>query len=287
MRKTLIVLASALSFGSAHVLASEVPSTGDSSVFLSIWSDGGSNPSVGGESSDYGTNRTLVVDTQLQFSDLIYNPGDVAKGPYTVDIDALVSAATSYSSVTDIFDTPLSGDMYMQVVAFDGLLTQGAIGGDYAVMTSVDGSVTGSNVSLANSVVSADQFYGFVGSSNARVTTTENGDVTHDDSWGDNFGGSWSGIDNAVAFSTNDADTADALTLNMAFIRTGGNGGNGENLDINTFSAPYTAAFDFATGDLVITTAAVPVPAAVWLFGSAMAGLIGFSRRSSGTIAAS
>lgn len=280
MNYAILALAGAISLAPAYVLATDVPSTGDSSVFLTIWNDGFSQPTPGTGAGDNGNNRTLVVDTGLNFSDLIYNVGDPVLGPYTIDIDAAVAAASSYTSAADIFDNNFTGDMYMQVVAFDGLSTAGSIPSDYAVMTSYNGSMPeSSNVALSNSIIKADAFYGFLGSNDVVVGTTENGELTFDDSWGNNFGGSWSAINNAVAFDASDADEASELTLNMAFVRTGGNGGNGENLDVNTFANPYTAAFNFATGDLVITTAAVPVPAAVWLFGSAIAGLIGFSRR--------
>lgn len=42
-------------------------------------------------------------------------------------------------------------------------------------------------------------------------------------------------------------------------------------------------ALDGVTYDVLVTTSAVPVPGAVWLFGSAMAGLIGFGRRKAAT----
>jgi hypothetical protein len=46
------------------------------------------------------------------------------------------------------------------------------------------------------------------------------------------------------------------------------------------------AVLDLATNTLTITSNVVPIPAAVWLFGSALLGLFGIGRRKSGALAA-
>ena len=283
MRSYLVKIA-ALLIAPTVAIGAATPNSGNSSVILSIWNDGIS----GVNSANYQNDRSLTVDTGKFFSDLVvYNSANA--GSITIDIDALVSANTSYTSVLDVFDETLSGSTYMQLTAFDGQMTGGHIAGDYAMLTTYNGaSPVGTNVQLTSSITNADTYYGFIGSDGVEVTTEESAAQPNAESenWGDNFGGQWSQITNAGAFSNADADLANPLTLNMAFVTTGGSGSNGGALDINTFGGSMTAAFSFTTGDLVITTAAVPVPAAVWLFGSAIAGLIGFSRRSSRVVTA-
>lgn len=281
MRSNLAKIA-ALFIAPAIAMGAATPNSGNSSVILSIWNDG-----VDFTGGDTYNNTTLTVDTGLNFSDLlVYNSSDA--GTLTVDIDALVAAGSVYSTAADVFDTILSGNTYMQITAFDGQMTGGAVPNDYALFTSYSGSPTGTNVQLTSAVTNADTYYGFISSDGVDVTTEESAEQPNAEStgWGNNFGGAWSQINNAVAFDAPASGEASELTLNMAFVSTGGSGSNGAALDVNTFGGNMTAAFDFATGDLVITTAAVPVPAAVWLFGSAIAGLIGFSRRSSQVVTA-
>lgn len=283
MRSYLVKIA-ALLIAPTVAIGAATPNSGNSSVILSIWNDGIS----GVDSGSYQNDRSLTVDTGKLFSDLVvYNNADA--GSITIDIDALVNANSTYSSVADVFDEVLSGNTYMQLTAFDGQMTGGHIAGDYAMFTTYSGaSPAGDNVQLTSSITNANTYYGFIGSDGVDVTTEESATQPNAESanWGDNFGGQWSQITNAGTFSDADADLANPLTLNMAFVTTGGSGSNGGALDINTFDGNMTAAFSFTTGDLVITTAAVPVPAAVWLFGSAIAGLIGFSRRSSQVVTA-
>jgi hypothetical protein len=90
------------------------------------------------------------------------------------------------------------------------------------------------------------------------------------------------------SYSAADASTTQSISLNNAAITDLGNGGlifgiSGIALGINTdINAPDQILFGRSQNQisqLVITT--VPVPGAVWLFGSAIAGLIGFGRRKS------
>lgn len=269
----------------AIAIGADTPNSGDSSVLLSIYNDGAASYSNFTTESD----QTLTIDTGLKFSDLL-RP---SSGTITVDVDALVGANLSgYSSVADVYDDFANiPNLQMQVTAFDGQLTGGAVAGDRAMFTSYTGSApSGTNVQLNSSVTNADAYYGFASSSGVDYTTSATGGAPSAQSsgWGDNFGGAWSTIDNSGDFqATGDTKTIanmSELTLNMAYVATGGSGSNGAPLQV--ISGSYTVAFDFATGDLVFTTAAVPVPAAVWLFGSAIAGLIGFSRRSSIAVSA-
>ena len=274
----------------AIAVGAETPGTGNSSVLLSIYNDGSATK------SDYQPEsfQSLTIDTGLNFSDLLRANGSTI----TVDVDALVNANLSgYESVADVYDDFLFiNNLQMQVVAFDGQLTGGQVAGDRAMITTYTGATpTGTNVQLNSSITNSDNYYGFVSSGGVDYVTGETGGspTAISPGWGDNFGGAYTNIDNAGEFTYSDTDktvaNAEALTLNMAYIATGGSGSNGAPLQVlrtDSNGNSYTVAFDFATGDLVFTTAAVPVPAAVWLFGSAIAGLIGFSRRSSKAVTA-
>jgi hypothetical protein len=187
----------------------------------------------------------------------------------------------------------------------DGQTTTGAIAGDRAILTTISGSTpaSGTNVELNNSVSSANTYFGFISGSGVEYNTASGGTVANgtahalSDYWGANFGGSWSAMVNYATIDTGVA-VADVSTvtpqytydfsgasqsLNMALYSTGGNGGNGEAVT-NYYSdlglSLGQATLDFAAGTLTITPTQVPVPAAVWLFGSAILGLVGFSRRS-------
>lgn len=76
-----------------------------------------------------------------------------------------------------------------------------------------------------------------------------------------------------------DLDSIDPLTIDYAYYRwTGADGWYYEDSDLSLYSGPELPVIGFDDIRLEVTT--VPVPAAVWLFGSGLLGLIGIARRS-------
>ncbi|WP_235048851.1 hypothetical protein [Methylomonas sp. MK1] len=80
------------------------------------------------------------------------------------------------------------------------------------------------------------------------------------------------------------SSTSDTLFYSFVFDQAEWNATGTPGLHTNGFytlvvGAHGGGALDGVTYDVLVTTSAVPVPGAVWLFGSAMAGLIGFGRR--------
>ena len=279
-------------------LALDSPNTGDSSLILHIWSDatqtGTDGPATSGEAYP-----SYVIDTGINFSDVVTDLSSAAN--VSVDLDTIMANGSTNTSLLDAFDqlgTFGTANVFFNLVAMDGQLSGGQIAGDRAVLTSIDGSspMAGTNIQLNNAVNNADTYFGYVSESDGvEYQFATGGSVSNGDAhalsayWGDNFGAAWSAMDNAgtvaggsAASSALDMSTA-TQTLNMALYTTGGAGGNGEAVT-NFYSDLGTtmgqATLDFAAGTLTITPTQVPVPAAVWLFGSAILGLVGFSRRS-------
>lgn len=286
--------------------AFQSPDSGDSSLVLHIWSDldNYQNDPPAAQNDPYGG---YVIDTGVNFSDVVSDLSGATD--VVVDLNAIMDANSDNTTLADAFDTlygsDTNGKAYFSLVAMDGQTTTGAIAGDRAILTTISGSTpaSGTNVQLNNSVSSANTYFGFISGSGVEYNTASAGTVSNgtahalSDYWGANFGGSWSAMVNYATIDTGVA-VADVSTvtpqytydfsgasqsLNMALYSTGGSGGNGEAVT-NYYSdlglSLGQATLDFAAGTLTITPTQVPVPAAVWLFGSAILGLVGFSRRS-------
>ncbi|MFQ5642636.1 MAG: VPLPA-CTERM sorting domain-containing protein [Thiogranum sp.] len=80
------------------------------------------------------------------------------------------------------------------------------------------------------------------------------------------------------AWDTPDLDTIDPLTIDAAYYTwTGGDGLYYEDSDLSAYSGAQLPVIGFDDIRLEVTT--VPVPAAIWLFGSGLIGLMGIARR--------
>lgn len=292
--------------------AFDTPNSGDSSLILHIWTDMGQSitdaPASSGDS--YGG---YVIDTGLNFSDVVT---DLSAADITVDLNTIMVNGSGNTSLADAFDNlSVVGDGasnagYFNLVAMDGQTTGGAVTGDRAILTTISGATPadGTNVQLNNAINNAETYFGFISETDGVEYNTAAGGIVSNGTahalsnyWGNNFGGAWSAMDNdgsiggvssnynetfgATAFDFNSA----SQSLNLALYTTGGTGANGEAMT-NHYSDLGTtlgqATLDFAAGTLTITPTQVPVPAAVWLFGSAILGLVGFSRRTSEQVSA-
>lgn len=293
--------------------ALDTPNSGDSSLILHIWTDmthaGEDSPASSADS--YGG---YVIDTGLNFSNVVTDLSSAAD--ITVDLDAIMVSGSDNISLADAFDQ-LNGSGnnlnkgYFSLVAMDGQTTTGAINGDRAIVTTISGAtpINGTNVQLNNSIGNANSYFGFISESDGvEYNTADGGAVANgtahalSEYWGNNFGGAWSAMDNDASIDTGvsaaynsgfDATSYDfsgaSQSLNFALYTTGGTGANGESMTNHYSDLGATmgqATLDFAAGTLTITPTQVPVPAAVWLFGSAILGMVGFSRRRSEQVSA-
>ena len=294
--------------------AFDTPNSGDSSLILHIWTDmshsGTDAPASSGDA--YGG---YVIDTGLNFSDVVTDLSSAAD--ITVDLDTIMVNGSSNTSLADAFNSlsvtgnGASNGGYFSLVAMDGQTAGGAITGDRAILTTISGTTpaNGTNVQLNNAVGNAETYFGFISETDGvEYNTAAGGTVANgtahalSDYWGNNFGGAWSAMDNDGSIDTGVSSTYNetfdvtafdfssaSQSFNMALYTTGGSGTNGEAITNHYSDLGATlgqATLDFAAGTLTITPTQVPVPAAVWLFGSAILGLVGFSRRTSEQVSA-
>ncbi len=99
--------------------------------------------------------------------------------------------------------------------------------------------------------------------------------------WFENDGvGTGSGFNSAPLQDTNFDGTGDGVELTDTFaLFTAAITGTGSVLDLRITLDLDSGDEDFAIDDLSITGTAVPLPAAVWMMGAGLFGLLGFSRR--------
>lgn len=258
----------AILFASMTVNAADLTTSGDGSVMLSVWQLG-NTPS--------GDAASVLIDTGINFSDLAAISGG---GEITVDIESIFDVSAFLSSNV-LFAT---SNPFMNIVA-------GATnGGTNQLFSSNDSFVDSAiNVELNNSINNTNLFLAEVTGSETSLSTGSFPNAASTDDWGDNFGTAFQDIDNA--FELVDSVAVPNLGSNLAYdgtatgemilFETSSQGTlNGQPLQINDFGGLYTFAFDLASGELTFASA-VPLPAAVWFMGSALLGLMGFSRRRS------
>ena len=220
--------------------------------------------------------------------ELIFTVWDVsASTSYTLDLGGSTRTFDSNGSYTHDFSNDTNwqefaatmggDDIYWDVVASDRQPTNEQNGNGFMTTAKVghDDSVTGLQIGGYNGLQSNIEMYVWTldqlddnhaeNKSYFRTGTDSAGDTGL---WG-SFNGNldWSkaqyGVDTEMEFwqMTSDVTTVRNRPFPLAVH--------------NKMAGTWT----LADGQLTYSTAAVPVPAAVWLFGSALAGLVGVSRR--------
>ena len=287
MKLVRALIASLFIGAGASAQAAETAGSGDSSLIFSVF--------------DSVLNVGVYVDTGLNFSDIVtdltfvpdtVNPDQTATFAsfnQSFDIDALLSAA-SLDSIATVFGSSNPDDVEWNLVAGDATQLAAPAGTSFgpptspqvglSLLTTMETSFGGNSLGLENSIQNLDDL---INANNPDDITVVNGanpqNPAFTGNYSDNFG--QPGLtDNAGAFG----DTLDLVLLTSDAVFLGNNGGidffTGNNgIDPLMFDSGFTATFDGSTLSLAAGTAVIPVPAAVWLFGSAIAGLIGFSRR--------
>ncbi len=244
-----------IAFASVSAQAADQSFTGDGTVMLSVWQEG--------VTSSFGDAASVIIDTGLNFSDLFAISGG---GSISVDVNSIFDVNTFFAN-NILFPT---GEITMNIVA-------GARNGGFNEMFSSKESFVNSaiNVELNNSLNNYDNlFINQIGASGAETSTSTTSfpNAFNPAQWNDNFGTAFQDIDNAFEVINNQASGE------MMLFQTSTQGTlNGQPLQVNDFGGLYTFAYDLATGNLEFS--AVPLPAAVWFLGSALIGLMGFSRR--------
>ncbi len=270
-------------FATITANAADLTTSGDGSVMLSVWQEGTIAPAAG-----TGTGPvSVLVDTGLNFSDL-FNLG--GGDSITVDVNSIFD-------VGDFLDSSIgvaSASPQMNIVggAQNGGFQQLFVSNENFIDSAI-------NVELQNSIINTDLFLERIGATNVEtsLSATDFPNAGAGNSWGDNFGTAFQDIDNAFELPgtpevfqlpTGPFDLGPMADGNasgeMILFQTSTQGTlNGQPLQVNEFAGLFTFAYDLVTGELTFTNlgaaAAIPLPAAVWFLGSALIGLMGFSRR--------
>lgn len=210
---------------------------------------------------------------------------DLASGTLGLDVQGNLAPACLYggtypSCTYGAFDTADAGSFF----TMDGN-PGGSIDGNDAIPLMLDGSVqafNGTPISLGSAYVGDNtgpiatwDFFGNLGTNTHGGITANTGDTLVDmTNWAVNWGevasiNMGSGGNSAVlACAGGTCEAGESFTLDYAaVVPTGDPSGFG--------GAAYTVHLQ----GLVVEVSAVPVPAAVWLFGSGLLGLVGVARR--------
>ena len=238
-------------------------------------STGGYNPNVGpdGTGSATGGNvifvlydptagQSLALNTQKTVQDMftassfsIADPGLASfLSTYSADLStmqwnmgglangpALTGVATSNGNAGDVWNPAMT--------PIDGLSLSGSMDGIYNLSTNNNAFLSESN-SYADP---SGSITGFIGSGAWGYTLGSTA------AWGPGFNNSLTGLNGGMkmSFAAIDLPT--------------------DGVSMSTFAGTWSV--NAANGTLNYTVSAVPVPAAVWLFGSGLLGLVGISRR--------
>jgi len=182
---------------------------------------------------------SFLTDHAADQSSMIWNMGAVSDGP------SLTGVATTNGNAGNIWNPAMSPlDGYTEALSMDGV---------YYYAGNNSGFLGASN-SLVSAASSAT---GFLGGSWA---TTLGGGAA---AWGPGFDNTLTGLNGGMKMSFLAIDPNDQ---GLAPIAT-------------TFAGTWSVNAAAGTLDYTAGVSAVPVPAAVWLFGSGLLGLVGVSRR--------
>ena len=279
LKKLAVALALAASAGQASAALMTVDNGSGSELFLSVY--------------DPGLNKSYIRDLGINMYDFMRTgataatPGTVAYAPNTaVGVSSGNVTSSGYSLsfgldplLTSWMGSTLSSNALWMVGAGDGsgsqrfLTTVGSgnpniVGnGNLNAFTNVDGYLYGNNSLTANGSNMSANLNG-----SAAAVPGDGVDVF----FVTGIGSDWTGAQTAFLSTAK-------VGQSMAFYELIGNAG------LNATATKYTnsagaAAWTLATNGTLTYAAptevsAVPVPAAVWLFGSGLMGLVGISRR--------
>jgi hypothetical protein len=274
-------IAGALALGASSAFAMGTPASGGSDLILII--------------ENNATQVTYALDTGISLSSLLPGTGAFVTGA-TLDtslagLNKVISASSTLQ--TFLAANPASGDSWaLEGAQYNGSATGGAANNSNTKAAGKALGVFASSLGQTNpSAVNAEQLGAFqvylnglngsVGQTNgglfALTTATETTAAMYTNDQSDTQAASKYGMVGAPDMS--------ALGTTVQLFGFTGNGGTG-NLQSYILG---TAGVD-ANGNLTFTGnaqgAPVPLPAAVWLFGSGLLGLVGVSRRRKIAVAA-
>ena len=259
-------------FGFSANAAIDNVATGNSSLILTIFDR------IDGES--------IVVDTGLNIDDLVMRDAP-ASGATTVtpidpgfsmNIDTLLTnagLADTYASVFADNTNPIEWNL----VAGDNLGNNSGQGTGYSILQTSEVDGAGTNLSLQQGLTNVQTFFNELGSANGFVSTSAaavpNGGNPN---WQENLGGASGGAFGDNTFLVGESMAALILYTSELFLGSFPSAA----ADLALTNLGFTAAFDGTTLSIG-SVAPIPLPAAVWLFGAGLAGLIGFGRRNAAT----
>ena len=264
--------------------ATETAASGDSSLIFSVF--------------DSYLNIGVYFDTGFKFSDIVtsqtfipntVNPDQIATFDKSVfqiyDINQQLDNA-GFDSVASIFSASNPSDIQWNLVAADATQIDPPVGTilgppsapqvGLSLLTTINRPFIGSSINLEISIQNFDELISLnIPDTITVVTDADPRNPAFNGNYSNNFGQPGL-VDNA--FDIGESTLLTLLTTDAVFL--GSNSGfdffvGFDNLDPNVYLAPTLVTFDGAT----LQIGYIPVPHAVWLFGSAILSLIGINRK--------
>lgn len=251
----------------APAMALDSPSTGNGGLFLTAWD------------SSTGATTGYARDLGMTMDQFLVNPN--------VDLsfaaDATFSSTFAGVAAADIRWNITAGD---RVVDPNRLLTTGAVDPGTITNGALNNAVLGAQIPMATDLNGRGIAPGT--SVTQGVADTSDPDRIWGPNWGANFGGQTLNINNAAALGgtlgfyliTQNGLTETSLTTQAIQQQLHVDQG----LQAKTFAGIISTWTLNSDGSLSyngtdVSPSAVPLPAAAWLFGSGLLGLVGVSRR--------
>jgi len=200
---------------------------------------------------------------------------------------------------TIMADLPGNGDHPYLAVA--GNSTESSLGLDYGLIhiscgtnTASDNCSSAGNIRATITIQNDSDYTNYNGLLDVALYRSVDTSTTSNRNAADTFGDSGFQGSNlgAAIWTASMSSTTDSLFYSFIFDQAEWNATGTPGYETNGFYTLVVGAHggtgstdDAVAYSVLVTTAPVPVPGAVWLFGSAMAGLIGFGRRKAKVLA--